>query len=327
MTLAFVGSNPAIPATKNPVVAMPTGLYCSLAIAAIRHLELVKLGISMLGIFELGSHEEIKEIVYTLALYDEFSLYAVVAASKWTGGNDLIFRIAKHVDSWGKIHAVERLESESGEIRDWILRHGCENGVMDAYLGLTCAIKGDLISALREDHIDGELFEGCATIIDALLDEGPVPGISEYEHAHEALLLHIRNMGEYASNLKHLWHTLNIMQWADSSDESYSDEVAGLCSEIIDRPEWRETIVSALERRDDADFFYACNAADRMGLDVGSYVLDAIRADPIKHHAYTRQPLNYNRAQLNGHTREEYSLRSIVGLGRKAWQAAKGHIA
>jgi len=59
----------------------------------------------------------------------------------------------------GQIHAVERLEPTSDEIREWILRKGCANEIMDAYLGLECGNKGNLIGALRHGSIDDELFE------------------------------------------------------------------------------------------------------------------------------------------------------------------------
>jgi len=38
---------------------------------------------------------------------------------------------------------------------------------MDAYLGLECGNKGNLIGALRHGSIDDELFEGISVIIDA----------------------------------------------------------------------------------------------------------------------------------------------------------------
>ena len=114
-----------------------------------RNIELVKLGIALLGLFDIDEPHEAREIIITLSSYDDFTLYAVVAAANWSNGNDAIYKIAKRVDGWGKTHAVERLEPDTEEIKNWILRHGCLNGIMDAYLGLTCAVKGDLISALR----------------------------------------------------------------------------------------------------------------------------------------------------------------------------------
>jgi hypothetical protein len=147
--------------------------------------ELVKLGIGLLGLIDLSNEQEIIDKLLILALYEELTLYVVVAISNCQNGNDILFAIAQKVDGWGKIHTVERLEPASDEIQEWLLRKGCANSVMDAYLGLECAKKGNLIDALRRDSLDEELFDSISVIIDALLDEGPVEGISVYEHAEE----------------------------------------------------------------------------------------------------------------------------------------------
>ena len=115
---------------------------------------------------------------------------------------------------------MEHLEPETDEVRDWILRNGCANGVMDAYLGLTCAIKGDLISVIRRDSIDNELFGSIAIIIDALLDEGPVAGISEYEHAEEVLSRYLSHAKRHATSVEHLWRILNLRDWAKNAENS-----------------------------------------------------------------------------------------------------------
>lgn len=159
--------------------------------------DLVKLGIVITGLYDMNGEAWVQGIITTLALCNEFTLYAAVAASGWTNGNDLVFQMVQRVDGWGKILAMKCLEPETDEIRDWILRHGCSNRIMDAYLGLICANKGDLISVLRRDCIDNELFTGISIIIDALLDEGPTAGISKYEYAEEALALYAKHVKEH----------------------------------------------------------------------------------------------------------------------------------
>lgn len=178
-------------------------------------MELAKIAIGLLGLLDLGNADEVGKVITTLSLHDDFTLFAVVATSNWTNGNRIIFQIAKNVTDWGKIHAVERLEPETDEIREWILRDGCANGVMDAYLGLICAVKSDLISALHRGSIDDEMFGSIAIIIDALLDEGPVAGISEYEHAHEALTRYLTHAKQHAVSVEHLWRILNLRGWAE----------------------------------------------------------------------------------------------------------------
>lgn len=248
--------------------------------------EIVKISLGLLGLFDLGNSDEVADVVATLAAYDDFTLYAVVAVSNWTNGNELIFRIAKSVDGWGKIHAVERLEPETEEIREWILRDGCSNSVMDAYLGLVCAVKGDLISALQQDSIENDMFGRVAVIIDALLDEGPIEGISEYEHAEEALRRYLHHAKTSASSIEHLWRILNLRGWAEDAEVDYREEILAQCAEIINRPEWPTKVIAAIasNNNNNFEFFCACNAANCMDIDASAELFTVFKANPLKHY-------------------------------------------
>jgi hypothetical protein len=146
------------------------------------------------------------EVLTTLALWDEFTLYSVLVIKKCifiSDKNALILEIAKKVRGWGRVHAIRLLEPETDEIRDWVLRNGCiAEGAARLYLGLTCAKKGNLISALRQKTMDSELFGGVSAIAEALLDERAAGGISFYEHAKEALPLYLRHAEAHPEILK-----------------------------------------------------------------------------------------------------------------------------
>lgn len=80
--------------------------------------ESVKLGIAMTGLLNVQGNEAYRKAILTLGKCDEFTLYSLVAASGWDNGNDLVLQFAKETSGWGKIHAVERLEPETENIRD-----------------------------------------------------------------------------------------------------------------------------------------------------------------------------------------------------------------
>lgn len=256
--------------------------------------ELVKIGIGLFGLTDYwGTDKAIdsaEKVLSNLALYEEFTSYVVFAISSWAAGNRITFQIAQTVDGWGKIYAVEQLEPETEEIREWILREGCSNGVMDAYLGLECAVKGDLISALRQESLDDQLFNSVAIIINALLDEGPVSGISAYEHAKEALMLFLRHAQEHTHSINHLWRILQVQKWAEDAKVDYKDEVFAQCVEITQCACWQDKIISIVERHDDAfEFFCACKSADQLGIDISAALFDVVTADPIEYHSYIPQ--------------------------------------
>lgn len=169
--------------------------------------ELVKLGIALMGMLDTEGEEEITNDLLTLAACDEFTLYVVIALQNRKDTDELVWQIARTAHGWGKIHAVERLEPSSPEIREWILRAGLENRVMNSYLALTVAEKGRLIEALRAETIDDEeLFASIEDIVEALLDEGPVAGITVYEDREEALTQFLRHaaMREKSEDLRRI---------------------------------------------------------------------------------------------------------------------------
>lgn len=258
---------------------------CKLAFESTNE-ELVKLGICLFGLLDLSNEEEIMNRLFILALYEEFTLYVLATISNSPKGNDIVFKIAQKVDGWGKIHAVEYLEPATDEIREWILRKGCANAVMDAYLGLECAIKGDLINALKRDSFDEELFEGISVIIDALLDEGPVDGISVYEHTEEALKLYLRIATEHAFTIIHLWRLLNLQAWLENATISNRDELKKICDNIVNREAWKEMIMEILNKPDDELLFYAINAGLRLNMDIIEFVFRAAKKNPVEHFGY-----------------------------------------
>ena len=243
--------------------------------------ELVKIGLSIMGLLDFGTVASICDDVAVLAAHDELTLYAAEAARHWTGGNDLVFRMAKSVDGWGKIHAVERLEPATDEIRDWILRHGCANEVLNSYLGLACAEKGDMIAALRQPDLDQELFESIGVIIDALLDEGSVEGISVYAHAVEALRLYVGHAKKQATTVTDLRRMLSLRGWAEENHSEENQAIIEQCDSIIAGGPWEARIKDAVNQHDRRTMGDAVDIAKKLGVDISSELMDAIRTRPL----------------------------------------------
>jgi len=243
--------------------------------------EQVKLGIALLGLLDLDVLPSDQDKLVKLGLCEEFTLYVVVAAARWKHGEYIIWHLAMNTDGWGKIHAVTRLEPVDEEIRDWLLRHGCTNTVMDAYLGLKCATKGDLIEALRCGHLDAELFDGICVIMDAMADEGPAAGFSAYDHTDEALARFLTHAENEAHTLTQLWHILNVKNAVDDMDLADKDSLLEQFDRIEAMPQWREIIESAVSDPE-GDLFLAANVARRVGIDVSAQLLAAVKADPIE---------------------------------------------
>lgn len=148
---------------------------------------LVKLGLALLELFKVNGDEHFRQIVKNLALCNEFTFSALFVMAGWDNGNDEIFDICKKVKGWGRIHAIEKLEPATDEIRQWLLREGVNNEIMPAYSALTCWNKSGAEKVLFRDSISDEDYNGLCALIKGLVDEGPVVGISELENGAEII--------------------------------------------------------------------------------------------------------------------------------------------
>lgn len=144
------------------------------------HRNVVKFGIALLS--QYGS-ERHKELVFTLGKHEEFTLYAASALLGMEQASGALCELARYVTGWARIYLVERLDPDTQEIRDWLLRDGFRNEIADAFLAYTCALKGELQEALEADDIDPKLFAGAAGILSALIRGGPAEDIDDYEQA------------------------------------------------------------------------------------------------------------------------------------------------
>lgn len=134
--------------------------------------ECVKAGLTILSLFDLP--EPLREVIRNIGLSDEFTLFSLMSMRN----QEEIFEIAQKVHGWGRIHAVEDLEPETPRIRRWILYEGSENDVMPQYSALTCFHKADVPRLLERKHLSQKEIRAILRLIDYLLDEGPVPGVS-----------------------------------------------------------------------------------------------------------------------------------------------------
>ena len=159
--------------------------------------ERVKIGLSLLELFDGTDGGETGQVVRTLGLSDEFTLFSAFVMRHWPGGNEELFRLAQKVGGWGRIHLVELIEPDTPRIRQWLLREGVHNDVAEAYSALACWEKSGAEDVLK-GPVSDEDFRGVGDIIAALTDEGPVQGLSAMENGRDAVMAYLREAGKRA---------------------------------------------------------------------------------------------------------------------------------
>lgn len=123
---------------ESQIQAMTLAKYAIHLMLEATDTESVKFGMTILELFDKTDIKEVKNIVLTLGLSDEFTLFAAFIIADWPDANEQLFSLAKKVHHWGRIHLIERIEPETEEIRQWMLHDALENDIVALYSSSEC---------------------------------------------------------------------------------------------------------------------------------------------------------------------------------------------
>lgn len=228
---------------------------------------MVKLGLLIIEIFN-EPDERVKEIIRTLGLSDEFTIFSVFNMMTWENGNQEIFELAKKVHGWGRIHSVERLNPETQEIKDWLLAEGIDNYVVRDYSALEVFEKVGIASLLKSKVTDIQLDQ-IANVLDSMFEEGPVRGISALPENDAKDLI-----GDFITQAEK--HTLSLDICAillTISDDERFKEYTERCNAILNSPKSKEMIEKELESG------RAINLAKATGISYKERIFAHMKAD------------------------------------------------
>lgn len=205
----------------------------------------VKYALSVLELFA-GTRGSWREHVRTLALSEEFTLFCVFIARAWEDAGKELFGMAKKVRGWGRIHAVEALVPENQEMRDWLFFEGWRNEVLPSYSAVPCAVKGGLSERLRKELLSDGEFEAAGGLLQALFDEGPLPGISsEKLEDPQGLLLSFLGHGRRRALLYSDYETIEAVR--DKADEMGWTEARQEAEKLLQSEECRRELGRAMK--------------------------------------------------------------------------------
>lgn len=248
--------------------------------------EAVKLAIALLGTV---ADERDRDLLLLLGALEEFTLFAVVAlANSRPDRHRAVFELARRVDGWGRIHAVERLRGcTDPDVKAWLLRDGFRNGVMNEYLAHLAATTGGLYEALLEPSVDDALLDGAGDILVALAVGGPAEELKDYDDALPVLHRYLDLMDTATPALDRLSALLRIrrilrhyhegLTWPDGDRL----RVVGRLNLLLDRPVWADI---ARERLADPvgefGFEQAMSAARGLGLPFRTAAVRHLESNP-----------------------------------------------
>jgi hypothetical protein len=276
-----------------------------------QHREPVKLAVALVG--RAGDPDDVP-LLETLARHDEFSVVAGAAlASLLDDPVQAWWRVGCLATGWGKVEAVARLAAVPdlpGDVRAWMLRHGCDNDVMPEHLAFACATAGRLEDAL-DGLVDDELLDGACTIVRALVNGGPAEDISDYEPGPRVAAAVVELVAERPASIGRLCAVVDIRRWAEDFEEHVA--IAERCGRVLDRPGGRAFVSERLERTDDALAVWPI--AEAMGLDpweAGWRHLQDAPEDSRLYHRLARTGVPARWTRLTGFAERELPLERLA---------------
>jgi len=256
----------------------------------------VKFGIAILG---LCQNKKPIDDIKILGLHDEFTVFSTIALSNLSDNlvNDL-WELAKQVEGWGKIQLVDRLaEMElNSEIKDWLVLEGYKNNIMYEYLALTCAINGMLNEKLNAESIDDNLYSSAGDIIVALMDEGPVGGMSSYGDSNETIKNFIKHSKTQNLNISNYITLHRIKDYLEETPEenetlkNWNQNDLSNClidiNELLNSKDWTTELQTALKSSDDAEYWNGKQAAQKLGIDLWDTFWQKLKQNPVDNSAW-----------------------------------------
>ncbi|RAJ08436.1 hypothetical protein LX64_01087 [Chitinophaga skermanii] len=251
----------------------------------------VKFGIALLGL--IGDKEDLENIC-VIGSHDEFTLFAEVAIVQMSDNPEgTLWRLAKKVHGWGRIHIVRRLLHTKDEgIKQWLMREGFRNTVMNEYLAYQCAVAGNLRAELMYKDIDDVTLHAAGDIIQALINPGPMEGIDDYDDG--AVVIH-----QYLSHLTYRANTLSqylLLQdlskflqdekadWDARKDYGWSEDFrADLLIDIhtiLAKPHWKEVLHAAINEGNPSQMWDIAKVADFLQVDTWDWCWSRLQEFP-----------------------------------------------
>ncbi|HEX6096477.1 MAG TPA: hypothetical protein VF432_09155 [Thermoanaerobaculia bacterium] len=273
--------------------------------------EPVKYGLILLAL--CGSPRDL-DLVMTYARHDEFTMHAVTALERVA--EDVLaaeLAMAEQVRGWGKVSLVERIVehgSDRADVRDWLLRRGFANAVMDEYLAYACAVAGRLHEALAADTIDAELRQGACAIVHALINGGPAEDMDDYDHGPAAVGHLLRHLAR-TTEPRELMVVAAISSWLASDRDWSAAEARGWSADvradiaskthaILRRDEVATRLRDAFRGDDRMERFAAWEAAGEAEVDLWEDAFALAQAEPETYYLYqwlsrTKDPMRLRR--------------------------------
>ncbi|MBQ7774686.1 MAG: hypothetical protein IJ379_02105 [Lachnospiraceae bacterium] len=246
--------------------------------------EAVKLGLTLLSLFNFSNNEQVCYLFQNLGYCEEFTGYVTMNIADWEESKkqELYFELAKKLKGWGKIDVVEEMVADTEEKKEWILCHGCKNTVMNSYLAYVCVQKCELAARLEKGNLTEEQLQGVSDIMEGLIDEGPCRGMSIVEKPVELTLNYLREVEKYPLDVD----SVQLLCWIyDYFENSEIEDAKRVCEKL--QQIWKPMDMKKLIAENLAEKTHACvQIGKRFEVDLSKPLFELMQENFSKYFTY-----------------------------------------
>ena len=220
-------------------------------------IEGIKFALAVLETLDVEPEGEFREIITTLAVSEEFTLFCLFIISSWSDGAQVIFDLAKRLHGWGRIHAVSMLRPQNEEMKDWMLHEGWKNDILPDYVASICIRRGGLLQVLEQDAIDCQEFKNAQSLINAGSTLGDLPSIKKYKQLGALLKAYLDHTARLASEIEDYSCVLQLKAFVEAPEVVFDEkaQIIELCNKLLNSEKCIQLAESAME--DGSDFEFA----------------------------------------------------------------------
>ncbi len=238
----------------------------------------VKLAISILGL--IGQSQDV-ELITTLGLHEEFTLYSAIALVNMLEEPDqAIWDLSKKTEQWGRIHTINLLaQTENPEIKHWLLYEAHQGLFMVGKVALVCVQTGDLRAALFQNDVDEQLFRAAESLLHALIRGGMNAEIYHYEYAADCILRFLDLLANQKNSTKDILFLSDLHEFLHDEDWELDEmedvgwtlakhqDAINKTGKILSNPLWQTIVNEHLKSVNLKTFSQGIKAARLIGVD------------------------------------------------------------
>ncbi len=246
--------------------------------------ETVKLGLSLLALFDFSDNEEICYVLKNLGYCEEFTKYVIMNTEQWEEKKrqDFYFELAKKLNGWGKIEVVEMLKIDTEEKKEWLLCHGCRNSILYSYLAYFCAKECDLYNRLKKGNLTDEEMQGACDIMEGLTGIGPYGGISGQDEPIELTLFYLEELEKHTMGIEYVEHLCRLDNYFKDEKLEDAEIVCEKIQKILHSLDIGKLVTENLLEKP-----YECLKVVKWGdLDVSEQLIHCMKLDFCKYYSY-----------------------------------------